>query len=79
MPVFRFAEVLLIAAEGLARTGHEDNAVGGAKYYLNQVRKRAGLMDETATGDNLVQAKQSIFRNGSGSCASIRLVLNLSR
>lgn len=56
MPVFRFAEVLLIAAEGLARTGHEDNAVGGAKYYLNQVRKRAGLMDETATGDNLVQA-----------------------
>lgn len=38
--VFRFAEVLLIAAEGLARTNHEDNAVSGAKYYLNQVRKR---------------------------------------
>ncbi len=50
MPVFRYAEVLLIAAEGLARTGHEGDAVGGAKYYLNQVRKRAGLADETATG-----------------------------
>ena len=56
MPVFRFAEVLLIAAEGLARTNHEDNAVGGAKYYLNQVRKRAGLADETATGNDLIQS-----------------------
>ena len=56
MPVFRYAEVLLIAAEGLARTGHEGDAVGGAKYYLNQVRKRAGLADETATGDALVQS-----------------------
>ena len=45
MPVFRFAEVLLIAAEGLARTNHEDNAVGGAKYYLNQVRKRFNTID----------------------------------
>lgn len=56
MPTFRYAEVLLIAAEGLARTGLEANAVGGAKYYLNQVRTRAGLPDETATGDDLVQA-----------------------
>lgn len=55
MPVFRFAEVLLIAAEGLARTGNE-GAVDGAKFYLNQVRKRAGLADETATGDALVQS-----------------------
>lgn len=56
MPTFRYAELLLIAAEGLARTGHEDNAAGGAKYYLNQVRKRAGLPDETATGDDLLQS-----------------------
>ena len=56
MPTFRYAEVLLIAAEGLARTGHEDNAAGGAKYYLNQVRTRAGLPAETATGDDLIQS-----------------------
>lgn len=56
MPTFRYSEVLLIAAEGLARTGHEDDAVGGAKYYLNQVRVRAGLSKETATGDALIQA-----------------------
>lgn len=52
MPTFRYAEVLLIAAEGLARTGKD----GNAKTYLNQVRKRAGLADETATGDALIQA-----------------------
>jgi hypothetical protein len=44
--------VLLIAAEGLARTGSE----GDARGYLNQVRKRAGLSDETASGDALIQA-----------------------
>jgi len=52
MPIFRYAEVLLIAAEGLARTGDET----GARLYLNQVRKRAGLADETATGDALIQS-----------------------
>lgn len=52
MPTFRYAEVLLIAAEGLARTGKDAEA----KVYLNQVRKRAGLADETATGDDLVQS-----------------------
>lgn len=52
MPTFRYAEVLLIAAEGLARTGQENAAQG----YLNQVRKRAGLADETATGDALIQS-----------------------
>lgn len=52
MPTFRYAEVLLIAAEGLARTGKE----GEAKTYLNQVRKRAGLTDETAAGDALIQS-----------------------
>ncbi|MFT3903800.1 MAG: RagB/SusD family nutrient uptake outer membrane protein [Niabella sp.] len=52
MPMIRYAEILLIAAEGLARTGQESEARG----YLNQVRKRAGLADETASGDALVQA-----------------------
>lgn len=52
MPMMRYAEVLLIAAEGLARTGKETEARG----YLNQVRKRAGLGDETATGDALIQS-----------------------
>lgn len=52
MPIFRYAEVLLIAAEGLARTGKDAEAHG----FLNQVRKRAGLGDETATGDALIQA-----------------------
>jgi hypothetical protein len=52
MPIFRYAEVLLIAAEGLARTGNESEARG----YLNQVRTRAGLPNETASGDALIQA-----------------------
>lgn len=56
VPIMRYSEVLLIAAEGLARTGHEANTEGGALYYLNQVRKRAGLPDETATGDALIQS-----------------------
>ena len=52
MPTFRYAEVLLIAAEGYARTSD----VGKARGYLNQVRKRAGLQDETdATGDALIK------------------------
>jgi len=52
MPIFRYAEVLLIAAEGFARTGKEAEAL----TYLNQVRKRAGLANETATGNALVQS-----------------------
>ena len=52
MPIFRYAEVLLIAAEGLARTGKDEEA----RKYLNQVRKRAGVADETASGDALVQS-----------------------
>lgn len=52
MPIFRYSEILLIAAEGLARTGNE----GDAKEYLNQVRKRAGVANETATGDELIQS-----------------------
>ena len=52
IPTMRYAEVLLIAAEGYARTDDATKALG----YLNQVRKRAGLADETATGDDLIQA-----------------------
>lgn len=54
MPMFRYAEVLLIAAEGLARQGAAQETE--ARGYLNQVRKRAGLADESATGDALIQA-----------------------
>lgn len=52
IPTMRYAEVLLIAAEGYARTGNEAKARG----YLNQVRRRAGLPDETATGNDLIQS-----------------------
>lgn len=52
MPIYRFADVLLIAAEGFARTGNEAQG----RSFLNQVRKRAGLGNETATGDALIQA-----------------------
>jgi hypothetical protein len=53
MPTFRYTEVLLIAAEALARTGGD---AATARGYLNQVRTRAGLQPETtATGDALVQ------------------------
>ena len=52
IPLMRFAEVLLIAAEGLARTGNE----AAAKGYLNQVRTRAGLPANTDSGNDLIQA-----------------------
>lgn len=52
MPIFRYAEVLLIAAEGLARTGSDAQG----RSYLNQVRRRARLGDETASGDLLIQS-----------------------
>lgn len=52
MPMIRYAEILLIAAEGLARTSQEAEA----RTYLNQIRKRAGLADETASGDALIQS-----------------------
>ena len=50
IPTMRYSEVLLIAAEGYARSGDATKALG----YLNQVRKRAGLAPETATGDALI-------------------------
>lgn len=52
MPIFRYAEILLIAAEGFARTGNEVEA----RNYLNQVRRRAGLPNETASGAALIQS-----------------------
>ena len=53
IPIFRFADVLLIAAEGLARTGDYANARG----YLNQVRRRARAPENTTdTGVELVHA-----------------------
>ena len=52
IPTMRYAEVLLIAAEGYARI----NIPEMAKKYLNKVRKRAGLADETATGNDLIQS-----------------------
>ena len=51
VPMMRYSEVLLIAAEGYARTGNEVEA----RLYLNQVRKRAGLSDDNASGDDLIQ------------------------
>lgn len=54
MPMIRYAEVLLIAAEGLARQGAGSEVE--ARGYLNQVRNRAGLGDETATGDALIKS-----------------------
>lgn len=52
IPTMRYAEVLLIAAEANARIGNSEKALG----YLNQVRRRAGLPNETATGDALIQS-----------------------
>jgi hypothetical protein len=54
MPIFRYAEVLLIAAEGLARQGSAQESE--ARDYLNQVRTRAGLADELTSGDALIEA-----------------------
>ncbi len=46
----RLADVLLMAAEALARSGNEPQA----KVYLNRVRKRVGLPDRTSTGQALL-------------------------
>lgn len=51
VPTMRYSEVLLIAAEGYARTGNDAKA----QAYLNQVRRRAGLANDAATGNQLVQ------------------------
>lgn len=49
----RFADVLLMAAEALARGGGNEDQ---ARTYLNRVRERAGLDPTTLTGNALVDA-----------------------
>ncbi len=49
----RYADVLLMAAEALARGGGNENQ---AREYLNEVRDRAGLDPVTASGSALVDA-----------------------
>lgn len=43
----RYADILLLRAEALTELGQLDNATG-AQFYLNKVRKRAGLANTTA-------------------------------
>jgi hypothetical protein len=49
----RYADVLLMAAEGLARSGGSESTARG---YLNQVRLRAGLQPIQASGAALLDA-----------------------
>lgn len=49
----RFADVLLMAAEAVARSGGNEDT---ARLYLNRVRTRAGLSSVTATGQALIDA-----------------------
>lgn len=51
--VIRYAEVLLIYAEAKVKAGQVDASVYSA---LNKIRKRAGMPDITATGDDLFYA-----------------------
>jgi hypothetical protein len=47
----RYADVLLMAAEGLARSGGSESKAQG---YLNDVRARVSLPAVTSTGNNLL-------------------------
>jgi hypothetical protein len=59
-PILRYADVLLLQAEALNEQGYSAaNGPGTAFYFLNQVRKRAGLPDKTA----LDLPNQSAFRD----------------
>lgn len=49
----RFADVLLMAAEAVARSGGNEDT---ARMFLNRVRTRAGLPDVTANGQALIDA-----------------------
>jgi hypothetical protein len=55
-PVYRYAEVLLLAAEALNEQGKSGDAIG----LLNQVRTRAGLAATTAAGQ--AQVREAIFK-----------------
>ncbi len=46
--LYRYSDLLLVCAEALAEQGNIANAAGGAAFYLNQVRSRAGLPNTTA-------------------------------
>lgn len=48
----RYADVLLMAAEGILRSGGSE---GTARTYLNQVRSRVGLAALTSTGNQLLE------------------------
>ncbi len=48
----RYADVLLMAAEALVRSGGDE---GRARGYLNQVRSRVGLQDATSSGNQLLE------------------------
>ena len=52
--LFRYAEVLLLAAEAYNKEGQD----GNARIELNKIRKRAGLVDvpDSVTGTNLFNA-----------------------
>ena len=50
--LLRYADVLLIGAEGAANAGNETQA----REFLNMVRNRAGLDDSTASGGDLIDA-----------------------
>jgi len=47
IPVIRYSEILLIAAESLLKLGNSLSALG----YYNEIRERAGLEPLTASGD----------------------------
>ncbi|KQS28248.1 RagB/SusD family nutrient uptake outer membrane protein [Dyadobacter sp. Leaf189] len=55
-PVYRYSEVLLFLAESL----NEQGKPAEAATYLNQVRKRAGLANTTATSQ--VTMREAIFK-----------------
>lgn len=56
LPAFRYAEVLLFAAEALTEQGKQADAIP----YLNLVRARAGLAPTTATSQ--ADVREAIFR-----------------
>lgn len=46
--LYRYSDLLLVCAEALAEQGNIANAPGGAAFYLNKVRNRAGLANTDA-------------------------------
>jgi hypothetical protein len=50
IPIIRYSEILLIAAEGRARSGND----GAALTHINRLRTNRGLANSTATGPALI-------------------------